>query len=76
MQCTPVALLSGPISIRPTMARSRISAPAFNARGMKVTSWLCLAFVEQPNRQKPRYTHGCASPFGADNVASGVSVHW
>ena len=25
---------------------------------MKVTSWLCLAFVEQPVRQKPRYTQG------------------
>jgi hypothetical protein len=34
--------------MRPTIARSRISAPARTARGIKVTSWLCLALVEQP----------------------------
>ncbi len=39
---------------RPTMARSRISAPAAIARGIHVTSALCLALVEQPVTQKPR----------------------
>ncbi len=61
--------------MRPTIARSRISAPAFSARGMNVTNWLCLALVEQPKRQNPRYTQGGESPRGAETVASGVGVH-
>jgi hypothetical protein len=40
--------------MRPTIARSRISAPARIARGIQVMSALCLALVEQPNLQKPR----------------------
>ena len=47
---SPAAL----VSIRPTMARSRISAPAAIARGIQTISALCLALVEQPKRQKPR----------------------
>ncbi len=68
---------AGPVSIRPTMARSRISAPAASARGIHTVSAERLALVEQPKRQKPRYMQGddCpAAACGADSVASGVSV--
>ena len=60
--------------MRPTIARSRISAPARTARSAHTTSALCLALVEQPKLQKPRYTQGGLRPCGADTVASGVAA--
>ena len=53
--------------MRPTMARSRTSAPAFSARGIQTVNALCLALVEQPKRQKPRW---------AETVASGMGAHF
>src|SRR6185312_5898240 len=50
--------------------RSRISAPAATARGIQVTSALCLALVEQPVTQNPRYTQGWARPRGAERLAT------
>ncbi len=60
--------------MRPTIARSRTSAPAFSARGIQATRALCLALVEQPKLQKPRYTQGGDAPRGAEAVASGVGA--
>src|SRR3546814_5417416 len=62
-------------STLPTIIRSRISAPAPSARGSHVTSTDCLALVEHPATQKPRYMQGCALPLGADEVAIGAWVH-
>src|SRR3546814_1468596 len=59
-------------STLPTIIRSRISAPAPSARGSHVTSTDCLALVEHPATQKPRYMQGCALPLGADEVAIGA----
>ena len=58
------------------MAKSRTSAPAAIARGTQTTSALCLALVEQPQRQKPRCTHGGDLPCGAETVASGIGAHF
>ena len=64
--------------MRPTIARSRTSAPADSARGIHTVSAERFALVEQPKRQKPRYMQGddlpCGALCGADTVASGVSV--